>query len=116
MQVTLVAVFQTVLYNTPLIFLREAEVSEGQVDVVLSPGEFSATFALNYTLVSQLASVGGNDVRSHCIKLHVHVPFLGVALLFSSCSLRIRRQGTSCLAFSCSPRSARWAVSAVLRP
>jgi hypothetical protein len=55
-------VFQTVLHNTPLIFLREAEVSHGQVDLEVLPGEFTNNFALNYTNIAALAAAGGQEV------------------------------------------------------
>jgi hypothetical protein len=51
-----------VLHNTPLIFLREAEVSHGQYDLELLPGEFTNNFALNYTKIAALAADGGDEV------------------------------------------------------
>ena len=108
LQVTLVAVFQTVLYNTPLIFLREAEVSEGQMDVILTPGEFSANYAVNYTLLSQLALVGGNNVRQNCMLFYYIILF--VTTLCSSPFLRLVM---SCQRSFRLPSAARCAVCLV---
>ena len=64
-QVILAAVCRTVLYNAPLIFLREAETSQGQNDLVLAVNPYLLDFSLNYTAINALASAGGDQVRPH---------------------------------------------------
>ncbi len=48
-QVVLAAVVRTVLHNAPLIFLRQAEQSQGQNDVVMVADPYEIAFSLNYT-------------------------------------------------------------------
>lgn len=44
---------QTVVAKTPLIFLREAETAEGQIDVLISPNTAGDAAFLNYTIIDQ---------------------------------------------------------------
>lgn len=50
--VMVVAFMVTILANAPVIFLRLAELTQGETDVILSAGDWSGYGALNYTLIS----------------------------------------------------------------
>ncbi len=49
LQVVLAAVIRTVLANSPLIFLRTAEIAEGQNDAIMAADPYDLNFAVNYT-------------------------------------------------------------------
>ena len=55
---------QTVLYNAPLIFLREAETAQGQNDLVLTPNPYLQQYTLNYSAMAALAGAAGDQVTS----------------------------------------------------
>lgn len=65
--VVVAAVVQTLLSKAPLVFTREAEAAEGQLDVRLLPAYSTSRRALNYTLMHELALAadGGGDKYSY---------------------------------------------------
>ncbi len=105
LQVVLAAVCRTVLYNAPLIFLREAENAQGQNDVVVAANPFELDFALNYTAVNSLAVAAGSQVcvvttaAGAAISLAPTDPFAMLCSILTHSS-RSRHPGTASMAQS----------------
>eukprot|EP01133_Synstelium_polycarpum_P002551 gene2551-2924_t len=52
--VFVVSLCVSIISNTPVVFLNLAEVSAGQIDMVITPGTWTGSTQLNYTLMSSL--------------------------------------------------------------
>ncbi|GAM17947.1 hypothetical protein SAMD00019534_011220 [Acytostelium subglobosum LB1] len=52
--VFVVSLCVSIISNTPIVFLNLSEVSSGEMDIKVMPGQWSMSTNLNYTLISQL--------------------------------------------------------------
>uniref|UniRef100_A0A7S3DHJ4 ABC3 transporter permease C-terminal domain-containing protein n=1 Tax=Palpitomonas bilix TaxID=652834 RepID=A0A7S3DHJ4_9EUKA len=79
------AILQSVLLKAPVIFLRLAEIDEGENDLVLEAGDWTGYPFLNYSTIEYIAST--SPINRDALQLHTaRTEFSGTVFATTNCS------------------------------